>query len=48
MKVLNEQLSEELVTKMYSTMVRLNVMDTILYDAQRQGLSLANVPLCLA
>jgi len=31
------QISQELAIKMYKDMVTLNIMDTILYDAQRQG-----------
>ena len=30
------QVGEEIAVKMYKTMVKLNVMDTVLYDAQRQ------------
>ncbi|KAL9234217.1 hypothetical protein vseg_009112 [Gypsophila vaccaria] len=33
----HELVSEELATKMYSSMVTLQVMDTYLYEAQRQG-----------
>ena len=39
--VLNEeedpQLSKETLLKMYTQMTTLNVMDTVLYDVQRQG-----------
>jgi len=31
------QLSEETLLKVYSSMIRLNVADSILYDIQRQG-----------
>lgn len=30
-------MSKELATKMYSNMIKLQVMDTFLYEAQRQG-----------
>jgi 2-oxoisovalerate dehydrogenase E1 component alpha subunit len=32
-----EQVGQELTQKMYKNMVTLNVMDGVLYDAQRQG-----------
>lgn len=40
-KVLDESqdpnLGQELVTRMYTTMVQLQAMDNVLYEAQRQG-----------
>lgn len=37
MKKVDETLSNEEKRRMYSTMVKLNIMDDILYNAQRQG-----------